>query len=353
MKEFAPSRKLAPGGAEREYQRLIDQAQSGDAVVVYYSGHGGMARNPRYRPREGDEATLQPRDYQFIVPVDIAESTEDDFRGITSPELSHLLGNLTAKTRNVTVIADCCHSGGMFRGLDVRIRGLREEEAERWSRGLLPHLERLKDRGIRFGRPDFEGNPHAVRLVATQSHQLAGERDLGFLTAAFRDSLQGVEKDVRVTWRTLIDRIRQLVQAEVVWQRPEVEGPIRRYLFELEEETPRDVFYVAVRAGKIELAGGRIHGVEKGDLLEIVPMKKGKSDKSQPIRPTVTVSALRPRAAARGQHLHPPEELRGYGNLRVGPGRGRLRKGDALEPNCAFGDSHRAWARVPRGPSGG
>src|SRR5207249_678645 len=73
-----------------EYQRLIGDASVGDAALVYYSGHGGFAPNPAYRPMDAS-GLVRPRSYQFIVPYDIDESTDDDFRGIVDVELSALL----------------------------------------------------------------------------------------------------------------------------------------------------------------------------------------------------------------------------------------------------------------------
>jgi hypothetical protein len=92
-------------------ERLIADAGPEDAVVVYYSGHGGYCRAPVEAPpgERPDEAM------QFIVPWDIDDSVEGDFRGITSVELSVLFARLADRTRNVTVALDCCHSAHMAR----------------------------------------------------------------------------------------------------------------------------------------------------------------------------------------------------------------------------------------------
>lgn len=102
-------------GILRAYRSLIANTCNGDVVAIYYSGHGARSLDEAYRPP--DEFAPPKRYHHFIVPMDIGQSSEGDFRGILSLELSSLLGQLTAKTSNVTVFFDCCHSGGMTRDL--------------------------------------------------------------------------------------------------------------------------------------------------------------------------------------------------------------------------------------------
>ena len=95
------------------YERLIADAER--------PGRGGhlLQRARRLRPPAGRRpSSSRPAGYgvQFIVPTDYHSSTEDDFRGITSVELSVLLARLTEKTKNATVVLDCCHAAHMSRG---------------------------------------------------------------------------------------------------------------------------------------------------------------------------------------------------------------------------------------------
>ena len=78
-----------------------------DAAVVYYCGHGLYATN---RDRQ-DELQI----VQAIAPTDLDATTGDDFRSITAWELAIKLAQLTAMTRNVTVLLDCCHAAQMTR----------------------------------------------------------------------------------------------------------------------------------------------------------------------------------------------------------------------------------------------
>src|SRR4051812_35271562 len=86
------------------YDQLIVASDVDDAAVVYYCGHGYHAVVP-------DEG----RSWQCIVPTDLRDGSTTDWRGITAWELSIKQAQLTARTRNVTVILDCCHSAQLSR----------------------------------------------------------------------------------------------------------------------------------------------------------------------------------------------------------------------------------------------
>ena len=115
------------------YEQLITDTEAGDAAFIFYSGHGGLAANPNYQAMT-EAGRPVPRYYQFIVPFDMDESTEDDFRGVTSLELSVLLARLTEKTKNVTVMLDCCHAARMSRDLSLMPKALPKPWKKRRSR---------------------------------------------------------------------------------------------------------------------------------------------------------------------------------------------------------------------------
>ena len=161
------------GGIIDGFERLIGATGPTDAVVVYYSGHGGRVARPDADARRNSGSSAS---FQFIVPYDIDESEEGDFRGLLSEELTILQQRLTdAFTRagaspNVTVILDCCHSGYLVRDADLRPKSIAVEPKMFRMMGIRARAEQL------VGAGGLVANPHAVRLVACQEEQSAFER---------------------------------------------------------------------------------------------------------------------------------------------------------------------------------
>ncbi|MEV6829497.1 caspase family protein [Amycolatopsis sp. NPDC051102] len=248
------------------YSRFIAGTREGDAVVVYYSGHGGRSVAP--------SGGAVP----FLEPVDYDESTVDDFRGITALELSLLLRQLTAKTDNVTVVLDSCHAAHLSRDPEKVVK----------ARGPLPfrllaaHLDRLRrtEPGLDGWTP--AGNPHAVRIVACAPEQSAYEyvNPEGLRAGLLTDTLvrtlaEAKAGDVAVSWATVADRVRRRVLALLPVQRPEAEGPARRLLFDVAETDPVATLPAALVAGRVRLSGAALLGVTPGDEFVILP---GESD---------------------------------------------------------------------------
>ena len=264
-------------GILHAYRALIDRTASGDAVLLYYSGHGARARDETYTPP--NETAPAQRHNHFIVPMDITESCEGDFRGILSLELASLLGQLTARTRNVTVVFDCCHAAGMTRHF-ARLRP--KSLHKTFFAGASTRLERVAagDPGFPMLGVDVVGNSHAVRLMAALPNELAwedgeGADAHGILTKAFLTSLEEAG-DRRVTWDTIKRRVRELVDG----QYPDVEGPSSRILFELEEADVSGVLGVESGEHGTRLLGGQLHGVRSGDLYLVMPAGASGAERS-------------------------------------------------------------------------
>lgn len=245
------------------YERLIRDSREGDAAVVYYSGHGGLAAANGSRHR-------------FLVPVDIDRSTDDDFRGLLDVELSALQHRLTSRTRNVTVLLDCCHAARMSRDRDLFPRAL----ARSWTVGVAAHLEQLRSARL---TGHVESNPYAVRLAAAGPSRSAYEHTnangvrVGMFTESLYEALLE-SHGLAVTWNAVGRRIRE----QLCEQRCEVEGPHGRVLFGLDEVDHMGVLSFFLDHGRPSLRGGRIFGVEVGDVYAI------QSDASEPVRATVT-----------------------------------------------------------------
>jgi hypothetical protein len=250
-------------GVLAAYELLIADTDAGDAVVVYYSGHGGLARSS-----DGDEVL------QFLAPVDYYATRPGDFRGIASAELSALLARLTELTANATVILDCCHAARMSRDASLRVRSLPELAS---YEAVRAHVDRLRQTG-RLGPEQLRsaGNPRAVRVVACATGESAYEYRgragprIGMLTEALVEAFAEAG-DARITWAAVMDRVRRRVLALESTQRPEVEGPSRRFVFEIAEDDAVSALRVApIGAGRARMENAALFGVGVGDEFAVV-----------------------------------------------------------------------------------
>lgn len=97
-------------------EHLINQAKPGDVVVFHFSGHGSTVTDPDRDQPDGLNSTLVPVDSKLPEGYPITRGPVSDIMGHT---LFLLMSAL--KTENVTVVLDCCYSGGGTRG-NLRVR---------------------------------------------------------------------------------------------------------------------------------------------------------------------------------------------------------------------------------------
>jgi hypothetical protein len=273
-------RVLKEQGATRDgilagYRDLIEDSTTNDAAVVYYSGHGARYANPD--SGKGQQAWLQ-----FILPVDIDATTEDDFRGLFADELSLLQYQLTKKTKNVTVILDCCHSARMSRG-EARPKSWKPGHG--WPQRTIAQqfatvsCEMAKARAEAGDDRWFDANPDAVRLVACAPKEIAFEIDdtdtggtHGALTDAFV-SLVGHLGNGRATWDNVAERLRSRLLEHGLVQRPEAEGPTNRLLFSAETVDVSGAMPIIVEAATAYVDHAVFFGLEAND--ELLVMRSG------------------------------------------------------------------------------
>ncbi|MBR0858614.1 caspase family protein [Bradyrhizobium liaoningense] len=267
---FATCDVLTEKDATRErilaaYERLIADHRADDAAVIYYSGHGGRAANPAWT-----SGVKTPQFLQFIVPTDF-DAGDGEFHGIFAFELSALMGRLTAAGRNVTVLLDCCHAAMMSRDYaKLTPRALPRV----CSDGVAERLDSVKV----LWQTAVESNPHAVRLVAADYDRSAFEsaradgKPGGLMTAALEQALgESGGMGTQVNWAAVGSRVRELVMRSVPEQRPEIEGPSRRRLFQLEEAGDFDGVAFFRENGRAALRAGRLLGAVKGAEYLLMP----------------------------------------------------------------------------------
>ncbi|MFI2367988.1 caspase domain-containing protein [Streptomyces sp. NPDC018833] len=237
---------------------LADETKEGDAVVVYYSGHGSLLPVP---PAHRGDLPGSPHHLQYLVPVDHRHSTADDFRGYLAEELTAVLRRITGITRNVTCVLDCCHSGGMVR------------DTGGWrTKSVLSEVpvEAGLARSVELATGPRSPDPHVVRLVATQRHGFAYEDDRqGLFTAGLAEALEDF-RDRPVPWSVLIARIRDRVQPRAVLQRPDAGGPSGRLPFSLDVPDQPERMPLASHDGRLRVPGGVLFGLGARDRVRLV-----------------------------------------------------------------------------------
>ncbi|MFE7835017.1 caspase domain-containing protein [Streptomyces sp. NPDC057474] len=243
-------------GIKEALRGLHADADPGDGLVVYYSGHGALLG-----------------DLQCLVPVDMADGTATDFRGYLAEELTSAVRALTEKTSNVTVVLDACHSSGAVR-----------EAAYEAGRSALRSVEVVLERNVwdaGFARlRALSGSrdplvPGVVRLTACQQHGSAYEAELrpgagrqGVFTAALAEAL-GTRRGQELPWSVLITRIRDLVKQRQVRQWPDAGGPVGRLPFSLEEPPAPERLPLLRRDGRFVVPGGSVFGLGRGDTVSL------------------------------------------------------------------------------------
>jgi hypothetical protein len=209
-------------------EALAGEAVSpGDRVLIYYAGHG---------TQEASFTAGAPR--EALVPVDQHAGGEL----LYDHELNALLHRISSRTKDLTVVLDCCHSAGSTRSAlgppDSAVRfcpvndpspkspsKARRRGAPEPPAGLLASLD-----------------PHELDFVvaaACQSNEAAhegcsalGERH-GAFTAALLDLLSA-EPDSRLEalrWVDVWQRLRARISAEYPGQHPFLIGRAERRVF--------------------------------------------------------------------------------------------------------------------------
>ena len=313
-------------GIISSYRALIDDASEGDAVVVYYSGHGGRSPNP-----EAGADPNAPAWLQYLLPYDIDDRSGGAFRGLLAEEVSLLQWELTQKTNNVTTILDCCHSArmshdpAMIPKADNRVAVPWQTLTERWAA-----LRRDLD-GAGVGT---DANPHAVQVVGCSPDQSAyelAETILGGPHGALTANLVSILRTPQaatMTWREVMDVIRPAVLDIIPMQRPDILGPnADRLVFSTDERSSSGVLPVKVEGGVAMIDGAALFGVAEGDTYAIVasggeaaqPLATAVVDQLADGRARLQIDGVDPADLGQGTTAHPLEVALGRRPIAVEP----------------------------------
>jgi len=331
------------------FHDLADTAEPGDRVYVHYSGHGGRTRTivPEVKGEAGiDEA---------LVPTDIGIPGGRYLRDL---ELARLLDELVRRELVVTVVLDCCYSGGMTReGSAAVVRGVGTvdgaerpvdslvatpaELAETWRR-----LSGSAPRGFALGS-GWLPEPRGYTLLAAcrpsewaYEYPFEGNEWRGALTYWLLHSLQALTPGL--TYKQVHDRVLARVHGQFESQTPLLQGEGDRVVFGVERIPPvHAALVVRVQPDRVQVGAGQAQGIREGASFALYP--PGTLDFTDPERrlavATVTkLGATRSWARLEGAPARPVEPgalavLLGAGSVRL-VRRIRLLRGEGPAPGA-------------------
>ncbi|EDM79542.1 hypothetical protein PPSIR1_20979 [Plesiocystis pacifica SIR-1] len=224
---------------------------SEDRVVIHFSGHGGMQVVEGERNRYAKE---------YILPVDYRERDGQ----IYDVELNRRLAAIARRTRNLTIILDCCHSGGAARGATVRSCPLPPITAKD-----LPEHVRHPQRGIGL---DVGSAPLIVAACRADQEaeetRLSDGRSMGKLTRALTNALRKLapEDHRECSWRELWPEIDGNLEGK---QQPWLIGDSERRIFGLGLAREPGGLRVQPQAGRYEVFAGTLLNITRGTQIGV------------------------------------------------------------------------------------
>lgn len=242
-----------------------DRVQQGDRVLFYYAGHGSFEKIPAAESY-----------FEGLVPLDY------DHHGlIFDVELNLLLQDIAQRSRDLTVILDCCHSAGATRNVligqdDVQARFLPlDEKSDRTSAQVAERNERAL-RALGAGRN--EPVQEYTVVAACHADECTVELRIpprvgschGLLTFCLLDVLGGIERAAleKLRWSDIWEPLKALMNSRNPSQRAQLLGPAEHRVFG-GPHSPEDPGYSLARNadGSYLVRAGSLAGLGTGALL--------------------------------------------------------------------------------------
>lgn len=258
------------------FARLADRARSGDQVYIHFSGHGGRVRT-MFPDLKGINTTDET-----LVPTDIGDESARHLRDV---ELAHLLDGLADRGLHVTLVLDCCHSGGatrsettaVIRGIDAIDDTPRSEESLAGTpadlkRTLAARLAR-RTRSLDQGGGWLWDRSRTITLTGCRASEFShedtfGDRRHGALTYWWVEGLNRLTPEQ--TYESLYRRIQGKVHLAFPQQTPQLYGDASRIVFGLERRLADPGITVAgVTDDLVRLDTGVAQGVHAGARLTV------------------------------------------------------------------------------------
>ncbi|KAH9485842.1 Metacaspase-1 [Psilocybe cubensis] len=295
----------------------------GDAILIYYAGHGQEVEVPDDWPTEDGWNIVQS-----IVPCDF--TSNGNVHVIPDRTIGRLLRNIMIeKGDNITVIFDCCNAGSGTRSLDSPV-SVRSAMLKNYAlpAGLDDDIIDMHQQRAAVQHVSGSLASHVFLAACSASERAIEINGRGQFTRALLKVLNSVPIS-EISYVDLMDRLEQLV-----FQNPQLEGVNRhRILFNGKVLSPtRNVFKVDLNPNaQYVLRAGAAHGVSPkaeftlyadakalsnqepcgvSTVLDVGPFQ---STLSQPINPTRALGqspiAVQSKSGVQEQlRVHVPEE---------------------------------------------
>lgn len=257
LRDSAASRRGIAAGFRWLAERATD---SGDVVVIFYSGHGSRARD-----LNGDEARTTPGDTtdEALVPWD-ASNTSDPQQLVLDDQIGQWLAQLG--TKNVTMIVDACFSGTMTRGLgSIVAKGTFGGDAEAGRRSADRSQRQLLD------------NPAHTLITAASPGETAYEMPFGpdqHWFGAFTYELTRALDAAGSTahYDEIMDEVTRGVRDNPeAPQTPQLEGDRTAMLFRVAATVPSRTFVLVtpLHDNRVRIDAGAVHGVRSRAVYDV------------------------------------------------------------------------------------
>jgi hypothetical protein len=276
---------------EPTYENIVAQfnaitkiAEPGEQVYIYYSGHGGRATTIYPELKGADQND------EGIVPMDIGAGG----RYLLDVELATLLKRMTDKGSIVTLIMDCCHSGGVTRG-DAAIRsGEETDKTPPNQESLVAPLEELianwktLTEGVDSDIAWIPPIKNYLLLAACRPNEYAyeyafdGKERHGALTYWLIQTL--ATSSTALSFRKLYDRVCAQIQSKFPQQLPMLIGDGTRAVFgneSLPHHYSVTLMSVDSNQKQVTLNAGLAQGLSSGTQFAIYPLNATDFSNSQ------------------------------------------------------------------------
>lgn len=253
-------------GALAEFSRAV---RPGDAVLLYYSGHGGVVR---LTPDPRLPAAWCSGEWPCICPGGAEPGQTSPEQLVFTAEIHHVLREeIARKTDNITTLFDCCYSGAMITSSDRRTRDELWPPRIRAPASLLAFHERVASASTSSSAERAAAGIVSIQATENASKAvLRGHRPL--LTTKLSEAIwmytshEGVPVDV--PWETLIGFVNnELVSFR---QQPSVVGPRGRIPFTHRSVDVSNRMDAVLDGEQLWLLRGRLDGIEEGDEVKLV-----------------------------------------------------------------------------------